>query len=380
MVRISQALGKKATSHTSQIPAMPGGPSSETSKAEDPKASDKTRSKTDEINEKLKQAYQAAKPYLDKAVPMLQATWPYCVIAKDAAKSAYVLLKPYYNDHVGNCILGFVLLFLGGNFAMTIACYQIFRATGQAMMSKSWVQLKEQFNDSMEKLNSDPDWKVFDTNSDGKISPMEVFASITELSKAQTPDQKMIAYKKISLLMKCIDPNKVSDGLRGLGTGIVAMLAALRSRFIQALTVGANLGKNAVEIAAPYARPKLNAYFPGHIQWVDFGLKASGTIAGCIISMLLIRMINSFNAAFQGAKILVDLAIDVAKKRKIFDEDLDSKLPMKWKQGAVWLVAMIGFLWQLKAGFSLPFLLAIPLLPFTAVESCLGMLATVSPV
>jgi len=372
---------------------MPGGPDVVPIKGSEPEpearpsptaSSQKSDQKSTEstMAEKAKQAYEAAKPYLDQLVPILHAMWPFCVMAKDSAKQVYSLLQPYYNEDVGNCILGVVLLFLGGNFAMTIACYQIFMASGQRMMSKSWRELQENFQESMAKLNNDPDMKLLDKDGDGKLSPVEVFRSITELTQAQTPDEKVVAYKKISLLMKCVDPSKIWEGLLGLWTGIVAMLAALRSRFIRALTVGANLGKNAVEIMAPYLRPKLYSSFPGHTQWVDFGLKASGGIFGAVVSMLLIRIINSFNAAVEGAKILVDLAIVVAKKNKKIDDEnfLDSKLPANWKQGAIWILASIGFCTQFQAGFSLPFLLKVPLLPVLFVEGVLGMLASVSPV
>ena len=46
-------------------------------------------------------------------------------IVKDNAVKGYYVVQPYYNEEAGAIMLGFTLLFYGGHFAMTIACWQV---------------------------------------------------------------------------------------------------------------------------------------------------------------------------------------------------------------------------------------------------------------
>merc|ERR1712217_83951 len=160
----------------------------------------------------------------------------------------------------------------------------------------------------------------------------------------------------------------------GLWTGIVAVLATLRSRFVRSVSVGANVGKEMVEIMFPVVQPKLHEKFPNHRQWVDFFLRASGGIVGAILSMLLIRMISAFNSAVEGADLLVRHMVILAERKNWLD---GRKVTAEQSRIAMWCLAFIGFIVQFKAGFSLPFILKIPLAPLLIIESILSLLSTV---
>merc|ERR1719424_1875980 len=120
---------------------------------------------------------------------------------------------------------------------------------------------------------------MFDLDGSGTITPSELFVGLKDVAVAKTDEEHALARRKVFLIMKCIDPTKIWEATLGLWTGIIAVLATLRSRFVQSVTIGANFGKKAVQVVMPLMQPKLYEAFPNHHKWVDFCLNASGGIA-----------------------------------------------------------------------------------------------------
>merc|ERR1719271_1722361 len=170
-----------------------------------------------------------AKPFLEKAEPYIRQAYPYVVIAKDKAMTVYAYCEQRYDDEVGTIVLGLVLLFFGGQFAMTISAWQIFRISGKQTIVLSWRALQDSCKEAFDKLAKDEMGE-------------RVFGPVDDKAKAR---------EKVALLLKCIDPNKVWEAAGGLFTGLLAILAALRSRFVQCITMGHNAGRKVVEIIEP---------------------------------------------------------------------------------------------------------------------------------
>jgi hypothetical protein len=327
--------------------------------------------KVKELTPQIQNALNQAKPFLEKIEPYLRAAYPYCHQAKGIALQVYTVLKPYYNHEVGSIAVSLTLLLLGGQFAMTIACVQVFRASGQRLIMKSWNDLCRSFHEAMMNAAKDSDAKELFKVDPGELTVWEFFVGLRDLTIAESEEDKALARRKVLLLMKCIDPNKIWDAVLGLWTGLVAVLATVRSRFVQSITLGANVGKKCVEILFPIVQPRLHEAFPNHRQWVDFFMRAAGGLVGVIISLMLVRVMTAANSSVQGASMLVDQLIDIATRKKL----LARKIPSERSRIVICIVAAFGFLVQLWARFSVPWFLKIPLSPILAVEGLLNLLA-----
>ena len=89
--------------------------------------------------EKIQQLGPQIAEFLKAAEPALRAVYPYCHLAKQYGISLYIALEPYHTEEVAEVLLALTLLFLGGQFAMTIACYQAFRMSGSFQCC--WIML-----------------------------------------------------------------------------------------------------------------------------------------------------------------------------------------------------------------------------------------------
>merc|ERR1719375_2861435 len=93
---------------------------------------------------------------------------------------------------------------------------------------------------------------------------------------------------------------------------------------------------------------------------------------GAFTALLLIRVISAFNLALEGGAILVKHVARL-NERKGYVPSV--KLTDRQEQMASWAVAFVGFMFQLKAGFSLPWWMKLPLTPLLFIEWILTVLA-----
>lgn len=327
-----------------------------------------------EAMEKLKPYWEKVRPYAEQVKPLLKATIPYLQMAWVQLQLLHVKLQPYYSEEFFDTIFAVILLFFGGQFAMTIACVQAFRMSGWRMMKGSWEQLKESYAQAVTTLEKDDKMrKLFDTDGDGALSLQEILVVFKEMVFAESKEQKNLAMERAFLVLKCVDPNKILDALIGLWVGVVTVLSTLRSQMAYCVSVGANIGRLICETLRNYTQDRLYAMLPEHKKWVDFGLRASCGFLGILISLFLVRIISAFNSSLQGASVLTKVVMqrlhDRGKIDSAFQKDREKEEMVKWA------MAMVGFLWQLKSGFDLPWLLKLPLFPVYIVEGTLGILA-----
>ena len=72
-------------------------------------------------------------PYLEKLIDLYSKASPYIDIVMSYLNIAFKQIEPYYKRYWKpeyiQIFVGLVLLFFGGSFAMTIACYMVFFVT-----------------------------------------------------------------------------------------------------------------------------------------------------------------------------------------------------------------------------------------------------------
>merc|ERR1740130_2669782 len=91
-------------------------------------------------------AWEEAQPYIDRARPYIAMMKPVFEVIEAIVVLCWNIVQavlPYVNEEMVQIAFAVVLLFMGGQFAMTIACVQAFKTCGWSSMKKSMEQLKE---------------------------------------------------------------------------------------------------------------------------------------------------------------------------------------------------------------------------------------------
>jgi hypothetical protein len=313
--------------------------------------------------ETLQPALDQARPYLAKLAPlMVQAT-----------KHTTTLCRRYYTDDIGRVMWNVILVFFGGQFALTIMAIQAFQLTGSVVIEKSLAQLRDQFHEAMQKFQKDPDAReLFDTNNDGVITLDEVSQAVMATFNGETTSVRDKNRKMVAICMRCIDPTRLSEAASGFLMGSMAIIATLRSKMARCIAIGTKIGEHLSEFLTARSQKPLHAKFPEHTKWVDIGLKSGSALIGIMVSFVLTKVINAFNCALQGAEVLSVVILEFAHKRGRL---MNVRHGDSAVQAATMALVILGVITQLRSGFKLPWPLKLLMLPAVLSENVLGLLA-----
>ena len=307
--------------------------------------------------------FAEVRPYLAKLVPILVTT----------GRQTSKWVGRYYTDDIGRIMWNVILVFFGGQFALTIMAIQAFQLTGSVVIEKSLAQLKEQFREAIQKFQKDPDAReLFDANNDGVITMDEVTQAVMASINGETSSVRDKNRKVVAICMRCIDPQRLSEAASGFMMGSLAIIATLRSKMAKCVAIGTRIGQHISEFLTAKTQKQLYATYPDHTKWVDIGLKSGSAVIGIIVSFLLTKVINAFNCALQGAEVLSVVFLDFAHKRgKLMNVRHGDSVV----QAATMAIVFFGVMTQLKTGFKLPWYLKLLLLPAVVSENILAILA-----
>ena len=315
-------------------------------------------------------------PYVAKLLSLLRQLRPYIDHSIPHVKRLYALIgrlhTEYWQDGYGEILYSLLLIFFGGQFALTILSVQAFNQAGGSIIRHSLADLKATFKESLRRIQEEPEGKrLFDRDGDGEVTAEEVISTVYD---AVTKDKDRERNLKLtSVLLKCVDPNRLMEVLIGLWAGVVAVIATLKSSLAKAISNGARIGQHLLTYVKVYAEKPLYDKFPQHKNWVDVALQASCGLIGIIFSLLVVRVVSAFNSALNGAHRLVDIALTYAKKKEIFF--IDPKHESTLSQSLVVLLVFLGLNWQFSNGFAPPWYFRPALLPLSIFESIVTFVA-----
>jgi len=325
----------------------------------------------DKLNSKnLSKAVGAMAPVLEKLVGCVQKVMP-------TIEKYYSLATKFYKDNLAEyhtaelteLCFGFTLLFLGGNFALTLACYTAIRMTGWDTLRSSCLALYESYLVSRQAIEKDLGAEL-DEDGDGKVD-------IVELAKAMRKQENI--NKLTFVLLKALDPQKIIEALKGLWIVLLSVVATLRTQFAQQITIGANIGAVLQESLESFAEPQLieilESYDKSYAKWSNFIIVCISRVVCISICMMLTRIITAYHSALQGGKIIARTAMKLAVEFEL----IASYHVDKYKGYEIIfmnVVACYGFYIQLMAGFSIPWFLRMILFPFLFTERILQTIAT----
>ena len=172
-----------------------------------------TPSKTSDDQKNMESFMTKIQPIFVKSFEFYEKIAPYLGEFYNKCDESYKKAKPYINKYwfegLTEIFLGVVLLFFGGNFAMTIACYVAVQLTGLDKIKESIRVLKLNYSEALKAALKDKDTKkLFDKDGDGRISISESLSVFVTFIKADVTTKKTMLYTMRGVLV-AVEPQQV---------------------------------------------------------------------------------------------------------------------------------------------------------------------------
>jgi len=297
--------------------------------------------------------------YIAKSGKYVDMAMPYVIMAKEKTLEIWKKMEPYHPEYLSTIGIGLVMIFFGGTFMTLIAAVEAYRISCWEDSKKQLLILKQNFEKAWADSRADD---AVDDNNDG-------IADVEQITKEE------LLKRKALILLKSIEPMQVYNAVGCLYIGFLAVMATLKVKFAQAITLGAALGEIIFNAVNPYAGPILKKALPEEYQkWGPVIISYFSKSTGISVAWTLQRIISSFHSAIRGTEILAFGLQGWFLTMNIWQGDVDQSLGQFAKLYGLG-IALTGVWYQVSRGFFLPFPLNIVLLPFTIVEWFLIYLA-----
>lgn len=189
-------------------------------------------------------------------------------------------------------LVGFFMAFFGGSFLVTIAAFEAFRGSGAYHTTMKAVDdLTEEFKTAMVK-NAEDDKE--DLDGDG-------IADVKQIS-----DQELLK-RKLKMIFKCINPERVMNAIGALYAGFIAVIAALKIQFARSLALGNSIGEVIAKPVLRYGEPKLDEFIPQEYRkWNKHILSTICKIISVTVAWYLQRVISTVHSAVKGGSLFAE--------------------------------------------------------------------------
>lgn len=303
------------------------------------------------VPEEYKKYVNWLKPFLEPACNLIRVLIPYFVMFASLLKDLWEKAQPYHPQELGGAFLGLLMVFFGGTYVTTIAAVEAFRQCGWERTEKHLRILFANYEKASQASKKDDE-----KDEDGDGIPDVEQISNTELYR-----------RKALLVAKSVNPDDVSNALAGLWSGTFGVLCTLRIQFAHAVTLGAAIGDVLHKGVHKYLEPTLGEMIPREYhKWIPSIVKYACRSIAVSIAWVVQRVISAFHSAIRGSEMALTGICAYLKRHNHINE-----VPVPGSQ--LWFglhigLAVTGFLWQLRMGFSLPFPMNLLFLPLSIFE------------
>mmetsp|Transcript_2144 Transcript_2144/g.5427 ORF Transcript_2144/g.5427 Transcript_2144/m.5427 type:complete len:375 (-) Transcript_2144:57-1181(-) len=292
----------------------------------------------------------AATQGFNAAAPVV---WPWMV-------SGYNMARVLPKD-VLDVLYGGVLIFFGGSFTATLAAAEAFRVSGGDRVYASLQDLYLDF-EAVKIANAIDNKK--DDDGDGTADVDQI-------------DSKALASRKMGIVLKSVNPERIMTALGGLAQALAGVLATLKLQFARTVAIAVSISDNLRKPAGILLTPALAAAMPIEYQhWISPSINLVCKMLAMTVAWMLTRIIAACHSSMLGGLLASRALLRIAQRRGWvkFGKDGDSDTLVDEYFG--WFLAFVGIWWQLRNSMSVPFPLNIVLFPFSVTESLLQWMVT----
>ena len=200
--------------------------------------------------------------------------------------------------------------------------------------------------------------------------------------------------RKALVVMKAIDPEQVGAALKGIGAGFFAVLATLKVKFAEQITLGYSIGEMLERFShilsvddhlEAHLAPAQDYHDPepkttldskalvgdGLKKWVSPVVSTICRCLGVLLGLLLSKVVWACHCSLRGGDLMVYGGIILATHFGLLPAE-EAETPSAktdivahgFKVGC----GVLGFWWQLASGFSLPWVLWLFAMPLNILE------------
>lgn len=294
-------------------------------------------------------------PYIEKAAPTLatlivlaQTAWPHVVKYVGIASEMYEKLP----KAALKIMLGFLMCFFGGIFPATIAAFEAFKLCGGHEAIKNVQELFAQMAGVKDALAED---EAKDAK-DGAVASTDM-------------DGQQLAAHKVGIAARVLDPVKINGNLGALYVVWAGVVATLKLQFARTVALSVGISDTLFDNVEKHALPRVKPMVPDEYQkWVP--VVASWVCKSIAVSLawFIQSIISAVHGGIRGGFMMSRNAIKLGNQYGFCN--INHKETNLDEIGG-YILAFIGFLFQLKSAFTLPFLLKLFFWPVLLVEYCI---------
>lgn len=311
------------------------------------------------LEEAAKRAPEPYKGYIIKVTPVLVGVadfldklWPHIANLIGQAFKFYAYIEPYHPEQYVPLIAGLAMCFFGGSYLLLVAAIEAVRMSAWDKVKSSTQVLYSNAKKALEAKKKDD---TVDANNDG-------IPDVLQITKKERLSRVVI------VIGGAVDPEECSAALNAMWTCFLSVIATLRIRFAQCLTLGASLAQLVQRNAGEKVEKFVLEILPPEVKkWAPRLTTYLFAFAGFLLAWMMQRLIGGFHCAMRGGQLAVQHGVKLAKKRGLIAEDAFDEKSNHATMAAMALGGL-GFLWQLRNGFAVPFPLSAVFLPATILE------------
>jgi hypothetical protein len=239
------------------------------------------------------------------------------------------------------------------------------------------------------RVSSKEDWQLLGTHVMHELCMFDFLQRLTNAVLAESSADRDVATRQCLLAVKCIDPDQLSDLLKSLGTGIIAVISTLRSRLVYSASLGLHIGHVMSASVLHLYKDTLDKLSQENRRWADTGMRSACNLISIASSFYLARTMNAFSSAMHGSTALTKALTRYLSSQKNKLEGERSALGKvllslpEQVHGAldnqedmvIWMIAIFGLSYQVRNRFQAPLILKLPLAPLYVLENLLGRLS-----
>lgn len=263
--------------------------------------------------------------------------------------------------NLAKAVTGLAICFFGGSFPTLITASEAFTQSGWAQTKKC---VRELYEEGMLAVEASKEDDQKDDDGDG----------IKDVN--QVSGQALLTRKSL-LVLRTVDPEKISKALAGVAVSWTAVAAVLKVEFARTISLGVSI---ADRLKAPTGRvmiPVLTHVLPPEYhRWIPVTIDYLCKYVGVSVAWKLQSAISAFHSSFRGGLMFTRAVLTFAGEKGLTNVRHEDTMIDEFTG---WPLAAAGFWCQLKGGFELHFPFNFVLWPLEAAEKWIQWQITAGP-